>query len=99
MTRSGAVAEWLGRGLQSLVQRFESARRLFSYKGQSGSKLGCASVRECRLTPGRPPASPPPTVPRTGARAHGRPRDPRGAGSASCAGRHSRRSDVRSRSV
>ena len=27
---SGAVAEWLGRGLQSLVQRFESARRLFS---------------------------------------------------------------------
>ena len=25
---SGAVAEWLGRGLQSLVQRFESARRL-----------------------------------------------------------------------
>ena len=29
MTRPGAVAEWLGRGLQSLVQRFESARRLF----------------------------------------------------------------------
>ena len=28
MTRPGAVAEWLGRGLQSLVQRFESARRL-----------------------------------------------------------------------
>src|SRR5436305_8683123 len=26
--RRGAVAEWLGRGLQSLVQRFESARRL-----------------------------------------------------------------------
>ena len=24
------MAEWLGRGLQSLVQRFESARRLFS---------------------------------------------------------------------
>ena len=24
----GAVAEWLGRGLQSLVQQFESARRL-----------------------------------------------------------------------
>ena len=24
----GDVAEWLGRGLQSLVQRFESARRL-----------------------------------------------------------------------
>src|ERR671934_845761 len=28
--RRGAVAEWLGRGLQSLVQRFDSARRLFS---------------------------------------------------------------------
>ncbi len=28
MARPGAVAEWLGRGLQSLVQRFESARRL-----------------------------------------------------------------------
>jgi hypothetical protein len=24
------LAEWLGRGLQSLVQRFESARRLYS---------------------------------------------------------------------
>ena len=30
--RGGAVAEWLGRGLQSLVQRFESARRLLSRK-------------------------------------------------------------------
>ena len=28
MRRPGDVAEWLGRGLQSLVQRFESARRL-----------------------------------------------------------------------
>jgi hypothetical protein len=28
MPRRGAVAERLGRGLQSLVQRFESARRL-----------------------------------------------------------------------
>ena len=27
----GAVAEWLGRGLQSLVQQFESARRLVGY--------------------------------------------------------------------
>ena len=36
MTRPGAVAEWLGRGLQSLVQRFESARRLISY----GLELG-----------------------------------------------------------
>jgi hypothetical protein len=25
----GALAEWLGRGLQSLVRRFESARRLY----------------------------------------------------------------------
>ena len=30
MRRPGDVAEWLGRGLQSLVQRFESARRLLS---------------------------------------------------------------------
>ena len=29
MRPQGDVAEWLGRGLQSLVQRFESARRLF----------------------------------------------------------------------
>jgi hypothetical protein len=28
MPRAGALAEWLGRGLQSLVRRFESARRL-----------------------------------------------------------------------
>ena len=28
MRPPGDVAEWLGRGLQSLVQRFESARRL-----------------------------------------------------------------------
>jgi hypothetical protein len=28
MAVRGDVAEWLGRGLQSLVQRFESARRL-----------------------------------------------------------------------
>src|SRR2546429_5203744 len=31
MPRRGAVAERLGRGLQSLVQRFESARRLFRH--------------------------------------------------------------------
>ena len=30
MACPGAVAEWLGRGLQSLVQQFESARRLLS---------------------------------------------------------------------
>src|SRR5947208_2525901 len=28
MALDGALAEWLGRGLQSLVRRFESARRL-----------------------------------------------------------------------
>jgi hypothetical protein len=31
MAARGAVAERLGRGLQSLVQRFESARRLLGY--------------------------------------------------------------------
>ena len=37
----GDVAEWLGRGLQSLVQRFESARRLQSsvHAGLSGSSV------------------------------------------------------------
>ena len=34
---SGAVAEWLGRGLQSLVQQFESARRLVSSGFEPGS--------------------------------------------------------------
>ena len=29
MADHGAVAEWLGRGLQSLVYRFESGRRLY----------------------------------------------------------------------
>jgi hypothetical protein len=28
MTRPGAVAEWLGRGLQSLAHQFDSGRRL-----------------------------------------------------------------------
>jgi hypothetical protein len=32
----GAVAEWLGRGLQSLVQRFESAPRLYMPRAQVG---------------------------------------------------------------
>jgi hypothetical protein len=30
MPRRGALAEWLGSGLQSRLQRFESARRLSS---------------------------------------------------------------------
>src|SRR5262245_50380910 len=38
MSRSGAVAERLGRGLQSLVQRFESARRL-RHSESSGQSL------------------------------------------------------------
>lgn len=29
--QNGSVAEWLGRGLQNLVQRFESARNLSDY--------------------------------------------------------------------
>ena len=29
---NGVVAEWLGRGLQNLVQRFESARHLNNFK-------------------------------------------------------------------
>jgi hypothetical protein len=28
MSRPGAVAEWLGRGLQSLAHQFDSGRRL-----------------------------------------------------------------------
>ena len=32
----GALAEWLGRGLQSLVRRFESARRLTEKPRKSG---------------------------------------------------------------
>ena len=35
MGARGDVAEWLGRGLQSLVQRFESARRLSPGRGRS----------------------------------------------------------------
>ena len=41
----GTVAEWLGRALQKLVQRFESARCLFFYYqclmvGNSASGVG-----------------------------------------------------------
>jgi hypothetical protein len=50
MAFRGAVAEWLGRGLQSLVQRFESARRLSSRSDRvpSSSRL----TGERRLAPG-----------------------------------------------
>ena len=34
---AGAVAEWLGRGLQSLVHRFESGPRLDSYGCERGA--------------------------------------------------------------
>ncbi len=36
---NGAVAEWLGRGLQNLVQRFESAQRLNLLKATSKGLL------------------------------------------------------------
>ena len=51
MGARGDVAEWLGRGLQSLVQRFESARRLFGRCPQ-GSRLEVWRVPKARL-PGR----------------------------------------------
>ena len=38
----GAVAEWLGRGLQSLVHRFESGRRLFG-RADAGLRIGLIS--------------------------------------------------------
>ena len=42
--RGGAVAEWLGRGLQSLVQQFESARRLgLAWVGLPAAALPVAS--------------------------------------------------------
>ena len=44
----GAVAERLGRGLQSLVQRFESARRLYP------RSPGAAAGRSKLLSPGSP---------------------------------------------
>src|SRR4051812_18688997 len=53
MALRGAVAEWLGRGLQSLVQRFESARRLsraalqgffFSFRGYFSRRLRNSSI-------------------------------------------------------
>ena len=44
MPPPGAVAERLGRGLQSLVQRFESARRLVSYGLELGLPREVAST-------------------------------------------------------
>src|SRR5215467_3644627 len=37
MAARGAVAEWLGRGLQSLVHQFDSGRRLFDKRAEPGS--------------------------------------------------------------
>jgi hypothetical protein len=34
------VAEWLGRGLQSLAQRFDSARRLLQHADVTADDLG-----------------------------------------------------------
>ncbi len=43
----GAVAEWLGRGLQSLVQQFESARRLRALTQETLSRRHALSPRKC----------------------------------------------------
>ena len=51
MRRSGDVAEWLGRGLQSLVQRFESARRL-AETARSPGGLSRGDLRNRELTRG-----------------------------------------------
>ena len=48
MARRGAVAEWLGRGLQSPVQRFESARRLFSAQVSPRTRLYSNAVNPLR---------------------------------------------------
>ncbi len=46
MACPGAVAERLGRGLQSLVQRFESARRLLSRVPTSPAGRGSTNAPE-----------------------------------------------------
>ena len=51
----GDVAEWLGRGLQSLVQRFESARRLLLL-GLVLAVTGCAAGSEHASPPTMPDA-------------------------------------------
>jgi hypothetical protein len=38
MTRPGAVAEWLGRGLQSLAHQFDSGRRLRGLHRRQGAQ-------------------------------------------------------------
>jgi hypothetical protein len=60
MAGQGALAEWLGSGLQSRLQQFESARRLYlparrQHQGRRMSLLSsavcfCSSVSSERLT-------------------------------------------------
>jgi hypothetical protein len=49
MPEPGAVAEWLGRGLQSLVQRFDSARRL-SCQGDQAEQPSSLSSENAAVT-------------------------------------------------
>jgi hypothetical protein len=46
MTAAGAVAEWLGRGLQSLAHRFDSGRRLSSPLGVRNVLVNGASEKD-----------------------------------------------------
>jgi hypothetical protein len=48
MPPPGDVAEWLGRGLQSLVQRFESARRLIGYRREPQASGRTVSIDRWR---------------------------------------------------
>jgi len=50
------VAEWLGRGLQSLVQRFESARRLPAVLGLGLVLAGCGEAGEPKPGSSQPDA-------------------------------------------
>ena len=50
MRHSGAVAEWLGRGLQSLVHQFDSGRRLSRVSERRRLTAGGAGLRR-RLAP------------------------------------------------
>jgi hypothetical protein len=52
----GDVAEWLGRGLQSLVQRFESARRLLLALTTVLAVVGCSTGEERPVAPNTPDA-------------------------------------------
>ena len=75
MTARGDVAEWLGRGLQSLAQRFESARRL--PRLLSPSSRSTSSILNSPENKGSPP----------GNRAWGAPAGSRGLGGREAFGR------------